>query len=1047
MEFTIYSIGESAFLEQILISVSAISGSGDMAKLAAIGGLLGVIFVLVQGIFQGAQSVNFQHVFLGWVIYLCLFGPVTRVLIEDSYSGHVRVVDNVPISVGIAGGVISKIGYGITNLFEQGFGAISPGDTRSRYMESLEVLTELQRNGNDSAIFTALNHNIGANADIRRSWDNYIRECTTTKIDLGETTLDDMARLPILEALRFDSGIYGTQIFLPNEQNVTCTEAYPILTQNLNRLQDGDVLESLNRVLGYDPADAAHQSAPPMERAQVALHALGANMSNAYDFMKLSILEPLYNQAILGKHQDLQDHTAAIMINQAIQQRNTQWAAEQSMFMTVARPLMAFFEGFIYAVTPVLAFLIMLGGMGLSLAMKYVQSLLWIQLWMPTLAITNLYIHTAVTHEMASKLNVGGEAINSMYALNTSADILGNWIAVGGMLAAATPMISLFFVTGSTYAFTSLAQRIGGADHVNEKLATPDIIQGGAVAQYAPQYQGDTVRGLQASGTESLMSGVTMGSGLASAVSSAQTKQNQTAEQFQEQLNRSWENSWAQGNGYTAAASLGASLRSSENKSVQALVGAAHSYGQANGWSDEQTNALIGTLGAKAGAAIKTGAPGGSGPSATAGFDGGSTSQAVEKSGITSNALNQVTDSVGYDEAMAAALSKETAKVMSGASDKSWSTGFGDKDVETLSKTATEAVAASETYSQLDSATTTATGALNTDTFTLGARVAGNDEASRQLDAAWLTAPSGAKTEAARLEEIYKASPSNGGHGMDAKTAKAAARMTAMMNPAHYKDGGYHEGFNNLLGVAGAATGRTMGVEGDPERNSALAGPAVENVQARAEASINAPERLDRNAVGGKAAQEIGTPNLEALHGTRSDHVKAKGDDWKESTAAAAIERAQAELIHGSRLDHSAASQIFAPVGQASQFSAAQAKSALMAFLSRDSGSYEKLQEEAYNKAHDFAQDRNLTPAQTDFYATYASFQDRDYQAVHDNLLWEVRERNSELPEKEQMKLYENMSKDLTYAAYRANHAPAATAAMAGTRALNMAQASLRPGG
>ena len=153
------------------------------------------------------------------------------------------------------------------------------------------------------------------------------------------------------------------------------------------------------------------------------------------------------------------------------------------------------------------------------------------------------------------------------------------------------------------------------------------------------------------------------------------------------------------------------------------------------------------------------------------------------------------------------------------------------------------------------------------------------------------------------------------------------------------------------------------------------------------------------------------------------------------------------ELVHGSRLDHSAASRYFAPVGQAGEFTVAKAKGVLMEFLSRGDGGYEELQKEAYNKAHDFALDRNLTPAQTDFYATYASFQHENSQAVHDNLLQEIRERNSELPEKDQMALYQNMSKDLTYAAYRANHAPASAAAMAGTRALNMAQASLRPGG
>ncbi|MCV5888804.1 conjugal transfer protein TraG N-terminal domain-containing protein, partial [Escherichia coli] len=81
--------------------------------------------------------------------------------------------------------------------------------------------------------------------------------------------------------------------------------------------------------------------------------------------------------------------------NQAIQQRNTQWAAEQSMFMSVVRPMLTFFEGFVYAITPIMGFIIVMGSMGMTLAGKYFQTVLWIQLWMPVLSITNLFIHTA----------------------------------------------------------------------------------------------------------------------------------------------------------------------------------------------------------------------------------------------------------------------------------------------------------------------------------------------------------------------------------------------------------------------------------------------------------------------------------------------------------------------------------------------------------------------------------------------------------------------------------------------------------------------------
>ena len=191
------------------------------------------------------------------------------------------------------------------------------------------------------------------------------------------------------------------------------------------------------------------------------------------------------------------------MINQAVQQRNTQWAAEQTMFMTVVRPMLTFFEGFIYAITPIIAFIIVMGSFGVQLAGKYVQTVLWIQLWMPVLSIINLFVHTAATNQMASLSNNG---LNSMYALSSTGDVLQHWIATGGMLAASTPIISLFIVSGSTYAFTSLASKISGGDHVDEKLSTPDVLKQGPLMQSQPAYNQNQFSGAIASGAEGMIS-------------------------------------------------------------------------------------------------------------------------------------------------------------------------------------------------------------------------------------------------------------------------------------------------------------------------------------------------------------------------------------------------------------------------------------------------------------------------------------------------------------------------------------------------------------
>src|SRR5690606_25686549 len=126
-----------------------------------------------------------------------------------------------------------------------------------------------------------------------------------------------------------------------------------------------------------------------------------------------------------------------------------------------------FFEGFVYGITPILAMLIVTGNFGFSMAGKYLQLLFWVQLWLPMLSIINLYICTSAANEMGAYDNM---SLTSMYSQENLNHLIQNWVAVGGMLASAVPMISLFVVTGSTYAFTSMASRLNGADHINEKI-------------------------------------------------------------------------------------------------------------------------------------------------------------------------------------------------------------------------------------------------------------------------------------------------------------------------------------------------------------------------------------------------------------------------------------------------------------------------------------------------------------------------------------------------------------------------------------------------
>ena len=104
MNFTIYSIGDSEFLEQVLIAIAMLGGVGDFAQMTKIGLGIGVLATMLSAIAKGGREIEIQHVLIGYLLWATMFIPTARVQVEDTYTGDIRVIDNVPIGPAAAGG-------------------------------------------------------------------------------------------------------------------------------------------------------------------------------------------------------------------------------------------------------------------------------------------------------------------------------------------------------------------------------------------------------------------------------------------------------------------------------------------------------------------------------------------------------------------------------------------------------------------------------------------------------------------------------------------------------------------------------------------------------------------------------------------------------------------------------------------------------------------------------------------------------------------------------------------------------------------------------
>ena len=630
--FEIYSIGDSAFLAQVLNSVAMLCGTGDFPKLVSIGAILGVFAVCIQSIIGGVRELNIQHILIGLIVYAVFFGPSTTVTIEDSYTGQVRVVDNVPLGVGFSGSMISNIGYGVTELFEQSY-QNTASMTQQPFAESLRELQAIRRNLNDASVIESLNTaiNSAGNVDVARSLDNYIRECTFVKIALGEMSKEELKTKPWQEALEFNSNIYGTRLYLGNgaaDENPTCAQAWPYIQAALANTNNATVIAAVNRAAGI-MIDGRPQDS--FNGISQALNQLNLASNDAHDFVRTAILYPIVERAAAGYYNDFGDVANATMINQAISQRNVQWSAEQTLFMTTVRPMLTFFEGFIYAITPVMGFLFVIGIFGIRLALRYFQTLLWIQLWLPVMSICNLYITMSASREMAS---YGANFLSSFYALERLDDVVSTWVATGGMLCAATPVVALFLVTGSTYAFTTLANRLGGSDHINEKIASPDVVQPAALFAQQAMQTGNSVSTMRA-GMQSQFRSIDTNAGADAAVSSTRTEAQAAQRANNMAVSNAILNSSSHDNAARYAESLGKSMESSSDKTISSAYKATYDFAKSRGLSDMAANQYATAVTTSLGGQLGVSMPGRGGKTPTKGEKGDSAS-GNEESGIFS---------------------------------------------------------------------------------------------------------------------------------------------------------------------------------------------------------------------------------------------------------------------------------------------------------------------------------------------------------------------------------------------------------------------------
>lgn len=683
--FEIYSIGDAAFLTQILNAVAALTGTGNFRQLVAVGLVVGIMLGMFQGMVS--NTLDFGRLFIAMLIYLLAFGTSVSVSVEDAYTGSVRVVDNVPIGPAAVGAAMSNVGYGVTRLMEQAFS--TPAMTGQGFADALQTLAGVRKVTLSRAALGAANVP-EPGTDVESSLVHYVADCVLADVDTQRRTLDEVLSAPTLSTALASSNVAFTTVFYEGgvPQTLRCDQAWARIGTLLSSSFLPALKETLQARFGL-----AHR-ADVDAKLQQAVDALAGAGRDAQDYVLMSAALGWLEKGIVLTHENRLQWAAATSVAQAIAQRNAQWAAEQALFMNIVRPMMTFFEGFIYAIAPLMGFAVALGPTGISLTGKWLLFALWTQLWLPVLAVTNLYLMMAAGRDLDALSSVARLEPFSFYGLMQLDLILQDWLATGGMLAAATPAIALMLIYGSAVTATHLAGRLRGSDHIDEKSLSPAVSTTAPSLSISAGYQHTPFAGTVATGAEAVLPRFDLGTQASRETAMSEQALQQSSRQFLNTLGQSAVSSAGHNRESFAQRALGFDYSSSSSETDKALYSIGSSLSQQYAQTGLSANQMSGVLTAALG--LK----------GSAGISGELSGQLRDQYQVSDQLANQVADDVanrvgsdtGFQTTLASAVSADAQQGLRNV----FTQGLSTQDSAALQHSATDVVQHSRTHQRAE---------------------------------------------------------------------------------------------------------------------------------------------------------------------------------------------------------------------------------------------------------------------------------------------------------------------------------------------------------
>lgn len=683
---TIYTWGDTAFLESIWTGLGHIFSGGVTYPLIASALLLNLIIGIIRKI-GDMKAPLMWNFWISIFIFIIFFSPQTNVSIKQTNGSAARVIaGEFPVGIVAPVSFISRIGYGVSNIFRDAIVPVNTGLGFSSDVFStggIEPLRALVYMRNMSTIGAFSKSDLLINRDDPGQYDSgifnsvgeYFQSCIARAVTISEIDNSQGSKYKDIftraanspsqwDSLLIDQAGWPIDITLNGQKHQSnCSAAHSLIKSALQE-RSTNIAKSLTGRTGISTQGSDENLQEKYLNAVNLADKLDVRQDGAKSIGLLS-QNLLTNTLISGACKDASELGPSIVqscISQfdSVQQRRFQEASKSGTFTEMIIPLVTFIEGFVYMLSPIMMVLLMLlGAQGVKIVGKYCTALVWVML-MPVCQVAvdvylnvyfNRWLNTVVEGESS------GMSIWSINGQESAWTELASFVAFAGTAQAMVPALAMFILFAGVHTMQGMAVSASGAPSASGTLHADTAVawKGGAANTQTQTYSmvndtsgmgvASSAKGLGDSGADNTNLKVASGNVISRAHQSQSQATTNLAASAENAKSRAIDSSMGTGVGFDvkAAASLGVSQRDSMAYSI------ADKFGETYKWDKDTTGRLAkelkanlsGGLGASAG--VSTGENGGVGAKAQADLKAGLLA-ALAKSEVLSEELGHSLD-------------------------------------------------------------------------------------------------------------------------------------------------------------------------------------------------------------------------------------------------------------------------------------------------------------------------------------------------------------------------------------------------------------------